>query len=126
MASSVTLERPHPAEGRTISQRALAGWIAAAFAYLAPRRWHRGPNSRERLPIYRISRAWEDRWIVTRPGALIGHSFSDLAGAVSFVRHDCPFNSAVVELYVGEFYVVAFHDPKDPSSLFGERPRPAR
>ena len=126
MASSVTLERPDRTEVRQSPQRALAGWIAAALAFLAPRRWQRSPDSRERLPIYRITRAWEDRWIVTRPGALIGHSFGDLAGAVSFVRCDCALTSAVVELYVGEFYVVAFHDPKDPSSLFGERQRPAR
>src|SRR5262249_41294552 len=99
MASSVTLERPHRRDVRQSPQRALAGWIAAGLALLAPRRWHRGPDARERLPIYRITRAWEYRWIVTRPGALIGHSFGDLASAVSFVRRDCALTSAVVELY---------------------------
>jgi len=126
MAPLVNQERLYPAEARPLPRPALSGWISSVFAFLAPRRWHRGPDSRERLPIYRITRAWEDRWIVTRPGALIGHSFTDLAGAVSFVRHECPLTSAIVELYVGEFYVVAFHDPKDPRPLFGERPRPAR
>jgi hypothetical protein len=126
MSPSISLERPHPIAAKPLPQRGLVRWIAAACAFLASRRWYRRGDSRERLPIYRISRAWEDRWIVTRPGALIGHSFGDLASAVSFVRHECPFNSAAVELYIGDLYVVAFHDPNDPAPLFGERPRPAR
>ena len=126
MAASIPLERPHPTEPRRLPLRGLARRLAAACAFLAPRRWYRRGGSRERLPIYRISRAWEDRWIVTRPGALIGHSFGDLASAVSFVRHECPFKAAAVELYIGDLYVVAFHDPNDPSPLFGERQRRAR
>jgi len=126
MSPSIPFDRPHATAARPLPNRGLSRWIAAAWALLARRRRYRGPGSRERLPIYRISRAWEDRWIVTRPGALIGHSFGDLAGAVSFVRHECPFTSTAVELYIEDLYVVAFHDPKDPGPLFGERQRPAR
>ena len=126
MILSIPFDRPRSALRASMPRRKIAGWLQALRDALALRRWSRDRNSRERLPIFRISRVWEDRWIVTRPGALIGHSFSDLTSAVNFVRRECPLSAAVVELYIGDLYVVAFHDPDAPASLFGERLRPAR
>ena len=74
----------------------------------------------ERVPVYRIARTSEDRWIVERPGAAIEHAFPDFEQAVAFVRHECLYKPATVELRVDDLYVVAQLDPNKPSSLFGE------
>ena len=74
----------------------------------------------ERVPVYRITRDREDRWVMERPGAAIAHAFPDLEQAVAFVRHECLYKPATVELRVDDLYVVAQLDPNKPSSLFGE------
>ena len=119
MMPSIPFERPGAAETPALWRRMLVRFADAVWSILSPGRWH--GDARHRLPIFRISRVWEDRWIVTRPGALIGHAFPDLASAAAFVRHECPDEPAAVELYIGDLYVVAFHDPHKPGSLFGER-----
>jgi len=73
-----------------------------------------------RLPVYRITRLAEDRWVVERPGAAMEHAFPDLEQAVAFIRHECLRNAATVELRVDDLYVVAQLDPSKPTSLFGE------
>jgi hypothetical protein len=75
---------------------------------------------RDQSPVYRISRAWENRWVVERPGAPMEHAFPDLEQAVSFVRHESRDAPATVELRIAELYVVAHFDPRYPGSLFGE------
>src|SRR5689334_6058763 len=72
------------------------------------------------LPVYRITRIAEDKWVVERPGAAMEHAFADLQQAVAFVRHECLFEPATVELRVDDLLVVAQLDPNNPSSLFGE------
>ena len=79
-----------------------------------------GLGTRDQSPVYRISRAWENRWVVERPGALMEHAFPDLDHAVGFVRHESQDAEATVELRIGELYVVAHFDPRRPRSLFGE------
>jgi hypothetical protein len=74
----------------------------------------------ERVSVYRITRVREDRWVVERPRASIEHAFPDLEQAVAFVRHECLYKPATVELRVDDLYVVAQLDPNKPSSLFGE------
>jgi hypothetical protein len=74
------------------------------------------------LPVYRITRIEEDRWVVERPGASVEHAFANLEGAVTFIRHECLYNPATVELRVDDLYVVAQLDPRKPCSLFGEAP----
>jgi len=74
----------------------------------------------ERTPIFEISRAWEDRWVVRRPGGIMDHAFANLESAVAFVRHESRDRPATVELRIGDLYVVADYDPREPSSLFGE------
>jgi hypothetical protein len=74
----------------------------------------------ERVPIYRITRVSEDRWVVERPGASVEHAFPDLEQAVTFIRHECLYKAATVELRVDDLYVVAQLDPNNPVSLFGE------
>jgi hypothetical protein len=74
----------------------------------------------ERVPIYRITRVSEDRWVVERPGASLEHAFPDLEQAVTFIRHECLYKAATVELRVDDLYVVAQLDPNNPVSLFGE------
>lgn len=78
-------------------------------------------GQRARLPVYRITRVRMDRWVVVRPGATMEHAFSTLDEAVTFVRHEAGPLRATVELFIGDFYVAAFHDPDKPTSLFGER-----
>ena len=73
-----------------------------------------------RVPVYRITRLAEDRWVVERPAAAMEHAFPDLEQAVAFIRHECPRNLATVELRVDDLYVVAQLDPSKPGSLFGE------
>ncbi len=75
---------------------------------------------RPRLPVYRITRVAEDSWIVERPGAAMEHAFSDLEQSVAFVRHECLYDPATVELRVDDLLVVAQLDPSKPCSLFGE------
>jgi hypothetical protein len=119
MLPSIPLDQRGATEvAPSLWRRMLAGIAGAARTILAPGSWHR--HARHELPIFRISRVWEDRWIVTRPGALIGHAFPDLASAAGFVRHECTDAPAAVELYIGDLYVVAFHDPHKPAPLFGE------
>jgi hypothetical protein len=77
-------------------------------------------GARDQSPVYRISRAWENRWVVERPGAPMEHAFSDLDQAVGFIRHESQDTPATVELRIGELYVVAHFDPRHPGSLFGE------
>jgi len=48
------------------------------------------------------------------------HAYPDLEQAVAFIRHECLYTPATVELRVGDLYVVAQLDPYNPSSLFGE------
>jgi hypothetical protein len=79
-----------------------------------------GLGARDQSPVYRISRAWESRWVVERPGALMEHAFPDLEHAVGFIRHESQDAEATVELRIGELYVVAHFDPRQPRSLFGE------
>jgi len=82
----------------------------------------RGPSmaSHSREPVFRIARSREDRWIVERPGAALEHVFPDLEGAVAFIRHESEGTPAMVELRIGDLYVVARFDPDVPGSLFGE------
>jgi len=77
-------------------------------------------GARDQSPVYRISRAWENRWVVERPGAPMEHAFPDLDQAVGFIRHESQDVPATVELRIGELYVVAHFDPRHPGSLFGE------
>ena len=76
---------------------------------------------RTRQPVYRITRVWMDRWVVVRPGATMEHAFSTLDEAVAFVRHEAGPSRVTVELFIGDLYVAAYHDPDKPASLFGER-----
>jgi hypothetical protein len=73
-----------------------------------------------KVPIYRITRAARDRWVVERPGASMEHAFPDLEQAVTFIRHECINTPATVELRIEDLYVVAQLDPSNPGSLFGE------
>ena len=73
-----------------------------------------------RVPVYRITRLSEERWAVERPGASMEHAFPDLERAAAFIRHECLYKPATVELRVDDLYVVAQLDPNKPSSLFGE------
>jgi hypothetical protein len=77
-------------------------------------------GKRDQSPVFRISRAWENRWVVERPGAPMEHAFPDLEQAVGFIRHESQDTPATVELRIGELYVVAHYDPRRPGSLFGE------
>jgi hypothetical protein len=72
------------------------------------------------LPVYRITRVAPDRWVVERPGASMEHAFGTLEEAVTFIRHECLYKPATVELRVDDLYVVAQLDPNKPGSLFGE------
>jgi hypothetical protein len=72
------------------------------------------------VPVYRITRVAADRWVVERPGASMEHAFATLEEAVTFIRHECLYNPATVELRVDDLYVVAQLDPNKPGSLFGE------
>ena len=72
------------------------------------------------MPVYRITRIAQDRWVVERPGASMEHAFADLEQAVAFVRHECLYKVATVELRIDDLYVVAQLDPNLPGSLFGE------
>ena len=78
-------------------------------------------GQRTRLPLYRITRVWTDRWVVMRPGGTMEHAFATLDEAVAFVRHEAGPSRATVELFIGDLYVAAYHDPDKPVSLFGER-----
>ena len=79
-------------------------------APLAPRR--------DRLPVFRITRVWADRWLVQRPGSTMEHAFDGAASAEAFVRHECGDAPAMLEIHIGELYVAAKLDPNRPS-LFG-------
>jgi len=70
-------------------------------------------------PVFRIAQSSEDCWVVERPGASLEHAFPDLETAVAFVRNESA-TPAMVELRIGDLYVVARFDPRQPSSLFGE------
>src|SRR5262249_21555623 len=76
--------------------------------------------SQSREPIFRIAREWRGRWVVQPPGAVLDHPCPDLERAVAFVRHESGAMPAVVELRIGDLYVVAHLDPSQPGSLFGE------
>lgn len=93
------------------------------------RRWlgrlagsHRARRRRaaKTMPVYRITRVDPARWVVERPGASMEHAFASLDEAVTFVRHECSYEPATVELRVDDLYVVAQLDPSKPGSLFGE------
>jgi len=73
-----------------------------------------------RVPVYRITRVSEDSWVVERPAPSMEHAFPDLEQAVAFIRHECLYKPATVELRVDDLYVVAQLDPNHPGSLFGE------
>ena len=73
-----------------------------------------------RVPIFRIARVGEDRWVVERPGAVMEHAFPNLEQAVAFIRHESRDKPATVELRIDDLYVVAQIDPNRPGSLFGE------
>jgi hypothetical protein len=101
-----------PAAGSTWSR-----WLGRIMSSARHRaRWGRP----ERVPVYRITRISEDRWVVERPSASMEHAFADLEQSVAFIRHECLNTPATVELRVGALYVVAQLDPNDPASLFGE------
>jgi hypothetical protein len=74
------------------------------------------------LPVYRITRIAEERWVVERPGAAMEHAFFDLEQAVTFVRRESFYEPATVELRADDLLVIAQLDPSNPSSLFGEAP----
>jgi hypothetical protein len=76
------------------------------------------PSRGHRLPVFRITRVWADRWLVQRPGSPMEHAFDGPAGAEAFVRHECGDRPVMVELRIGELYVAARLDPDRPS-LFG-------
>jgi hypothetical protein len=78
-----------------------------------------GETAENHEPIFRIAQVWDDRWVVERPGAVIEHAFPDLEQAVAFIRNDSAM-PATVELRIGDLYVVARFDPRQPGSLFGE------
>ncbi|HUK07998.1 MAG TPA: hypothetical protein VLX09_09040 [Stellaceae bacterium] len=77
-------------------------------------------GNRRGEPVYRITRVWMDRWVVLRPGASMEHAFSTLGEAAAFVRHEAGWSPVTVELFIGDLYVAAYHDPNRPKSLFGE------
>jgi hypothetical protein len=99
---------------------------AAPETEAAVPRWLRriaGKRARRRaapVPVYRITRVAADRWVVERPGASMEHAFANLEEAVTFIRHECLYAPATVELRVDDLYVVAQLDPNKPGSLFGE------
>ncbi len=70
-------------------------------------------------PIFRIAQTRDRLWMVERPGAAIEHVFPDIDQAVAFIRHESA-TPAMVELRIGDLYVVSRFDPRRPSSLFGE------
>jgi hypothetical protein len=76
------------------------------------------PARGHRLPVFRITRVWADRWLVQRPGSTMEHAFDGPASAEAFVRHECGDEPVMVELHIGELYVAARLDPDRPS-LFG-------
>jgi hypothetical protein len=101
----------------TDSEAALLRWLGRLFG-------SRGKRTRQHvaapMPIYRVTRITEDRWVVERPGASMEHAFANLEEAVAFVRHECLFTLATVELRIDDLLVVAQLDPNHPNSLFGE------
>lgn len=76
------------------------------------------PPRGNRLPVFRITRVWADRWVVLRPGSTIEHAFDSAASAEGFVRHECGDTPAMIEIHIGELYVAARLEPNRPS-LFG-------
>jgi hypothetical protein len=91
--------------------------LAALVRGFAAQRQRGSAESHE--PIFRIAQISEDCWAVERPGASLEHAFPDLEAAVAFVRKEIT-TPAVVELRIGDLYVVARFDPRQPTSLFGE------
>lgn len=107
-----------PAESTAVkAASAWSRWLGGLMGS-ARSRVRRGRAAR--VPVYRITRLAEDRWVVERPGAAMEHAFPDLEQAVAFIRHECPRDLATVELRVDDLYVVAQLDPSKPGSLFGE------
>lgn len=74
---------------------------------------------RNRRPVYRITRIWENHWVVVRPRSPVEHVFHNRATAEAFVRHDAGDFPATIELCIDDLYVTAQHDPKRPA-LFGD------
>src|SRR5690349_13364022 len=100
--------------------RAQSAWSRWLRRIMNSTRGRARPGASARVPVYRITRVDEDRWIVERPGAAMEHAFPDLEQAVALVRHECHYKPATVELRVDDLYVVAQLDPNKPGSLFGE------
>ena len=103
---------PDPAD--PAAESALPRWVRRIVA--GRERPRRAPP----MPVYRITRVAGDRWVVERPGASMEHAFANLEEAVAFIRHECLYKPATVELRVDDLYVVAQLDPNKPGSLFGE------
>ncbi len=76
------------------------------------------PPRKDRLPVFRITRVWANRWLVQRPGSAMEHAFDGPGSAEAFVRHECDGTPVMIELHIGELYVAAKLDPNRPS-LFG-------
>ena len=100
--------------------RAQSAWSRWLGRIMGPARNRVRHGRAGRLPVYRITRLQEDRWMVERPGASMEHAFPDLEQALALVRHECLHKPATVELRVDDLYVVAQLDPDKPGSLFGE------
>jgi len=125
------LDQPvkHPETSMTTSQH-VADPDFAPQAGAGSAWWHRlgriigsarkARRAATKVPIYRVTHAAPDRWVVERPAASMEHAFPDLEKAITFIRHECGNNAASVELRVGDLYVVAQLDPSNPGSLFGE------
>ena len=101
-------------EAEPLWSRWLTNLAEAARGFSARR--HASEN---REPVFRIAQVGRDRWMVERPGAAIEHAFSALEEAVAFIRSES-IAPATVELRIGDLYVVAHFDPRQPGSLFGE------
>lgn len=77
------------------------------------------PPRGHRLPVFRITRVWADRWLVGRAGGAMEHAFDGPASAEAFVRRECGDAPAMVELHIGDLYVAARLDPDRPSLFRG-------
>ncbi|MGL1423619.1 hypothetical protein ACSTJ1_00310, partial [Vibrio parahaemolyticus] len=61
--------------------------------------------TRRREPPYRITLV-DHRWHVRRPHATMDHAFDKLEDAVAFVQRDSAGEATIVELMVGNAYMV--------------------
>ncbi len=74
------------------------------------------PDSRDRLPVWRIVCRSEHEWIVAVAGGAVEYTFDDPASAEAFVRRQAD-DPLMLELCIGTLYIAARLGP-ERSALF--------